>query len=139
MPICIGVAASITAAVSGSARFVICAPNEVIVSDVQSFTNSGLRHRPRNVRNIFLRSVDIFNAQSVTPATPAHLNERRTSIRRKVLLLRVLRDDWFSACCLAEQPARRLPRNAAVDRVREATPHHALYPESNQLIGAHNP
>ena len=43
MPICSGVACSSSAAVSGSARFVICAPNDVIVSDVQSFRNSGLR------------------------------------------------------------------------------------------------
>ena len=33
-PICIGVACSSTAAVSGSARLVICAPNAVIVIDV---------------------------------------------------------------------------------------------------------
>ena len=40
-PICHGVACSSTAAVSGSARFVICAPNDVIVDDSQSFMNSG--------------------------------------------------------------------------------------------------
>ena len=36
MPICSGVACSSSAAVSGSARFVICAPNDVIVSDSHS-------------------------------------------------------------------------------------------------------
>jgi len=35
MPICIGVAWSISAAVSGNARLVTCAPNEVIVSEAQ--------------------------------------------------------------------------------------------------------
>ena len=49
-PICHGVACSSTAAVSGNARFVICAPNDVIVSEVQSFMNSGLRQRPRKRR-----------------------------------------------------------------------------------------
>ena len=46
-PICIGVADSSTAAVSGSARFVTCAPNDVTVIDVHTFTNSASRHRPR--------------------------------------------------------------------------------------------
>ncbi len=46
MPICHGVAASITAAVSGSARLVICAPNAVTVIDDHSFMNSRSRQRP---------------------------------------------------------------------------------------------
>ena len=49
-PICIGVACSSTAAVSGSARLVICAPNDVIVSDVHSCRKSGERQSPRNER-----------------------------------------------------------------------------------------
>ncbi len=49
-PICIGVACSSTAAVSGSARFVICAPNDVIVSEPHSFMNSGWRQSPRKLR-----------------------------------------------------------------------------------------
>ena len=44
-----GVACSMTAAASGSARFVIWAPNDVIVSDIQSFMNSGFRQRPWKV------------------------------------------------------------------------------------------
>jgi hypothetical protein len=39
-----------TAAVSGSARFVIYEPNAVTVSDVHSFTKSGLRQSPMNAR-----------------------------------------------------------------------------------------
>ena len=50
MPICSGVACSSSAAVSGSARLVICAPNDVIVSDSHSRRKSGSRHRPRKLR-----------------------------------------------------------------------------------------
>ena len=50
MPICSGVACSSSAAVSGSARLVICAPNAVTVSDSHSRRKSGSRHRPRRLR-----------------------------------------------------------------------------------------
>ena len=50
MPICNGVACKSSAAVSGSARLVICAPNAVTVSDVQSVRKSGESQSPRNVR-----------------------------------------------------------------------------------------
>ncbi len=50
MPICNGVACSSSAAVSGSARLVICAPNAVTVSEIQSFRKSGERQSPRNER-----------------------------------------------------------------------------------------
>jgi hypothetical protein len=49
-PICIGVADSISAAVSGNARLVICAPNDEIVSDPHIRRKSADNHSPRNVR-----------------------------------------------------------------------------------------
>ena len=52
MPICIGVALSNSAAVNGSARLVICAPNDVMVSDTQSLRKLAESHRPRKLRRI---------------------------------------------------------------------------------------
>src|SRR6185437_5513999 len=56
MPISSGVADSSSAAVSGSARLVTCAPNAVIVDDAKMRRKSAERHRPRNRRRRNARS-----------------------------------------------------------------------------------
>ena len=80
MPICIGVADSITAAVSGSARLVICAPKAVIVIDDHSFMNSGSRQRPVNRRANVLRTVAMILPVLVLRSGNAG---RRRTLRRK--------------------------------------------------------
>ena len=50
MPICSGVACSSKAAASGSARLVIWAPNDVIVSEIHSLRKSFERQSPRKLR-----------------------------------------------------------------------------------------
>ena len=44
--------------------------------------------------------------------------------------------DPVSACCLAEKPARRLPRDAAVGRVRVVENRHARQPCGHQAAAA---
>ena len=65
IPICIGVALSSNAAVSGNARLVICAPKDVIVSEAHSFRKSAESHRPRKRRrSSFLIGSVLFMAFS---------------------------------------------------------------------------
>ena len=69
-----------TAAVSGSARFVICEPNAVTVSEVHSFTKLGLCQSPLKVRFSVSLSRDMVACSfRLFPAMP----ERATVGRHK--------------------------------------------------------
>ena len=86
MPICSGVACSSSAAVNGSARLVICAPNDVIVSDSHSRRKSGSRHRPRRLRRAVraMRSSNFmcFLSPRRNARDPDDTRRRKLRIRR---------------------------------------------------------